>query len=99
MPPINDSGDNLKEKIRHERRIELAFEGHRFFDVRRWKILEDVSEKQILGMQIKMNENGVKSYNIKEVAPVAYYEQHLRLPIPRTEIDKSRGVLIQNTGY
>ena len=99
MPPINDSGDNLKEKIRHERRIELAFEGHRFFDVRRWKILEDVSEKQILGMQIRMNENGVKSYNIKEVAPVAYYEQHLRLPIPRTEIDKSRGVLIQNTGY
>lgn len=99
MPPVNSSGIALRDKIRHERRIELAFEGHRFFDVRRWKILEEVSEKQILGMQIKKAENGEKSYNIKVVAPVAYYEQHLRLPIPRTEIDKSGGALTQNVGY
>jgi hypothetical protein len=34
------SKDQMRNKIRHERRIELAFEGHRFFDVRRWKIAE-----------------------------------------------------------
>lgn len=99
MPPVNSSGVDLRNKIRHERRIELAFEGHRFFDVRRWKILEEVSTKQILGMQIRKAQNGDKSYDIKVVAPVAYYEQHLKLPIPRTEIDKSGGALIQNTGY
>ncbi|OJV33268.1 MAG: hypothetical protein BGO33_02055 [Bacteroidia bacterium 43-41] len=99
MPPVNSSGIDLRNKIRHERRIELAFEGHRFFDVRRWKILEEVSTKQILGMQIRKAQNGDKSYDIKVVAPVAYYEQHLKLPIPRTEIDKSGGALIQNTGY
>jgi len=99
MPPITSSGSELRDKIRHERRIELAFEGHRFFDVRRWKILEEVSSTQIIGMQIRKAANGKKSYNIKEVAPVVYYEQHLRLPIPRTEIDKSGGALTQNSGY
>jgi len=99
MPPVSSSGNDLRDKIRHERRIELAFEGHRFFDVRRWKILEEVSSMQILGMQIRKAANGEKSYEIKTVAPVEYYEQHLRLPIPRTEIDKSGGALIQNSGY
>jgi len=99
MPPVDVSGTDLRDKIRHERRIELAFEGHRFFDVRRWKILEEVSTRQILGMQIRKAANGEKSYDIKVVAPVAYYEQHLKLPIQRTEIDKSGGALTQNTGY
>lgn len=99
MPPVNASGIDLRNKIRHERRIELAFEGHRFFDVRRWEILEEVSAKQILGMQIRKAANGEKSYDIKVVAPVAYYDQHLKLPIPRTEIDKSGGTLTQNRGY
>lgn len=99
MPPVDASDTDLRDRIRHERRIELAFEGHRFFDIRRWKILEEVSAKQILGMQIQKAANGEKSYNIKVVAPVAYYEQHLKLPIPRTEIDKSGGALTQNAGY
>lgn len=99
MPPVTSSGIDLRDRIRHERRIELAFEGHRFFDVRRWKILEEVSSRQIIGMQIRKAANGEKSYTIKTVAPVVYYEQHLRLPIPRTEIDKSGGALTQNTGY
>ncbi|MPN46206.1 hypothetical protein SDC9_193789 [bioreactor metagenome] len=99
MPPVDASDTDLRDRIRHERRIELAFEGHRFFDIRRWKILEEVSIKQILGMQIKKAANGEKSYTVKVVAPVAYYEQHHRLPIPRTEIDKSGGTLIQNSGY
>lgn len=38
MPPVTASGEELLDKIYHERMIELAFEGHRYFDVRRWKI-------------------------------------------------------------
>lgn len=38
MPDITDRGVNLKNRYRNERRIELAFEEHRFFDVRRWMI-------------------------------------------------------------
>ena len=40
MPPISAGlgKDEMREKIRHERRIELSFEEHRFWDVRRWMI-------------------------------------------------------------
>ncbi len=38
MPAINDSGDALKQRLRNERRIELAYEEHRYHDGRRWMI-------------------------------------------------------------
>src|SRR5690625_7636553 len=42
MPDIQDSGKALKERYRNERRVELAFEEHRYFDIRRWKIAPEV---------------------------------------------------------
>jgi hypothetical protein len=42
MPPINASGADLVNKYQHERRIELAFEDLRYFDVRRWMIASQV---------------------------------------------------------
>lgn len=99
MPPIEASGVALREKIRHERRIELAFEGHRFFDVRRWEILEEVSEKGLLGMQITKNEDGSKSYEIIQIDEWDFHESLYRLPIPQSEINKSEGALTQNPGY
>ena len=42
MPDITDTGDALKERYRNERRIEMAFEQSRYFDVRRWLIGADV---------------------------------------------------------
>lgn len=38
MPAISESGDDLRQRYRNERRIELAYEEHRFFDARRWMI-------------------------------------------------------------
>jgi hypothetical protein len=35
---IVELSDISMEKIRHERRVELAFEGHRFWDMKRWRI-------------------------------------------------------------
>ena len=49
MPPITNL---TEEKLRNERRIELAFEGHRFWDVRRWKIAEQTENIPLLGMEI-----------------------------------------------
>ena len=44
MPAHADmSQSELRERIRNERRIELAFEDHRFFDVRRWKLYDNVT--------------------------------------------------------
>ena len=38
MPDITESGAALKARYRNERRVEMAFEDQRFFDVRRWLI-------------------------------------------------------------
>ena len=38
MPAVTTDGDAFTESIRRERRVELAFEDHRFWDIRRWKI-------------------------------------------------------------
>lgn len=51
--------DQMREAIRAERRVELAFEGHRFWDVRRWKIAEQTENKQMNGMEIRRNGSNV----------------------------------------
>lgn len=42
MLPAGLTKDEMRERIRRERRIELAFEGHRYFDLKRWKIAKEV---------------------------------------------------------
>lgn len=50
MPPITDTNPaTLRDKIRHERKIELAFEGHRLWDLFRWGIAEQELNKDIYG--------------------------------------------------
>jgi len=46
---------SLREALRRERRVELAFEGHRFFDIRRWKIAEVVMEGPVFGADYEDN--------------------------------------------
>ncbi|MEX2592462.1 MAG: RagB/SusD family nutrient uptake outer membrane protein [Anditalea sp.] len=52
MPPIVgiSSQPELRDIVRHERLVELAFEGQRYFDIRRWKIAEDVMPGNVYGM-------------------------------------------------
>jgi starch-binding outer membrane protein, SusD/RagB family len=44
MPPTNETGDDLMARYRNERRVELAYEEHRYYDVRRWMIAPTVYE-------------------------------------------------------
>ncbi|MDR2086769.1 MAG: RagB/SusD family nutrient uptake outer membrane protein [Dysgonamonadaceae bacterium] len=89
--------DEMREAIRTERRIELAFEGHRFFDVRRWMIAPETESKMMTGMEIRLT-GGQKRYsrfNVRQHVwrPAMYY-----WPIPNKEISKSTD-LIQNPYY
>jgi hypothetical protein len=43
------------EAIRHERKVELFFENHRYWDVRRWRIAEDVLSKPSSGLQYRLD--------------------------------------------
>jgi len=99
MPPVTDAGEALRSRIQNERRVELAFEEHRFFDIRRWKIADETESKPLLGMNIQKADNGTKTYTITKVIDRAFYDQQYLMPFPSAEIDKSQGSLIQNNGY
>jgi len=60
--PVGLTKDEMRERIHRERRVELAMEEHRFWDVRRWKIL-DKTDKLVTGMEIIKNTNGTFTYN------------------------------------
>lgn len=99
VPDITESGDALLKRIQHERKIELAFEDHRFFDVRRWKIAEETDNGKIHGINIIRKADGSKKYEIFELQERKFIApNHYLLPIPRTEIQKN-SLLEQNPGY
>lgn len=104
LPDVTASGADLLKAIQHERKIELAFEDHRFFDVRRWKIAEMTENKPARRINIVKNPStGVKTYTIGNVDKM-YQDrkflapQHYLFPIPRTEMQRDP-LLVQNPGY
>jgi len=100
MPDITESGAALLTRIQNERRVELAFEGHRFFDVRRWKVANVTESQNIMGVTIKKFLNGTKTYEPKTLITRAVWDDRLLLlPIPRAEVNRSSGMLEQNPGY
>ncbi|MEO5996378.1 MAG: RagB/SusD family nutrient uptake outer membrane protein [Chitinophagaceae bacterium] len=101
MPPITESGAALLERVQHERQIELVFEDHRWFDVRRWKIAPVVLNKLPKRMDIVRNPvTGAKSYTVNtiELFKFTFTDKNYLVPIPQSEIDKNP-LLKQNPGY
>lgn len=87
MPPLPDnlSQDEMRERIRHEWRVEFIFEGQRYFQLKRWKLMEELVDGAV--------DPALPTY-IKVFKPAFYY-----WPIPQTEIDKAGGVLVQDPNY
>jgi hypothetical protein len=82
--------EGLRGLIYNERRLELCFEGFRFWDIRRWKL--DISEK---AKGIKIDGNSFEPFEVES----RRYESHMYYgPIPNTEITKYDG-LLQNQGW
>ncbi len=99
MPAVLATGDDLRKRIQHERRIELVFEGHRYFDVRRWQIADVTEVNDIMGVVITKAADGTKTYDTQLLVPRAWDDKLYWLPIPKVEIDRSLGALTQNPGY
>jgi len=98
--PAGLSQSEMRERIRHERRIELAFEEHRFYDVRRWMIAEVTENQPAQGINITKNADGTLTYTIiTALAAKSFQEKHYWLPIPRSEILASDNQLQQNPNY
>ena len=87
--------DDFRRELREERRVELAFENHRFWDIRRWKIGEQTTE--IKGMEI-IKGNGTFNYNITTIETRPWDNKMYLFPIPQTEIFKNDN-LNQNPGW
>jgi hypothetical protein len=101
MPAIPEtvSGEDLRRRLYNERRIELVMEGHRFFDVRRWKIAVDVENRPIMGMDIlKDPATGVKTYTPVLLLERKYEEKMNLLPIHTNEIRRN-SELTQTPGW
>lgn len=94
----NMSQDEMREAIRLERRLELAFEGHRFFDVRRWMIADQTDNKVMHGCEITRAADGSKTWQEVEVRTHTFRKAMYFYPIPYKETVKSED-LLQNPYY
>ncbi len=92
------SAADFKAQYEKERFVELAFEGHRFFDVRRWKEA-DKYFKTIYGVEIINNGDGTFTETKKVVQNRQWEDKMYLFPIPQSDILKSGGALDQNPGW
>ena len=101
MPPVTASDETeMRNRIKHERRIELAFEDHRFWDVRRWgkADAESALGVPVKGVSITKTETGF-TYATKIVGTRTFQEKMMLYPIPQSEILRSAGKIEQNPGW
>lgn len=97
LPP-EMTKEQMRAVIQNERRVELAIEEHRYWDVRRWKIAENISNKPLHGMRITKTGNDY-TYEIVTIrTPVFTAPKWYLWPIPQGEINKSTE-LLQNPGW
>ena len=87
------SQDLMRELIRNERRLELCFEGFRFWDLRRWKVDLNKLNETVKGMRVENNHYQVVDVESRNYADYMYYG-----PIPYSETLKFNA-LIQNNGW
>ena len=97
MPPLPAglSQAEMRERIRNEKRVEFAFEDHRFWDVRRWMQGPEYFGKPLMGVDITRNTDGSFKYTPIKVEDRAFSPKMYLYPIPQGELNIGKG-LIQN---
>ncbi|MEC3880684.1 RagB/SusD family nutrient uptake outer membrane protein [Parapedobacter sp. 10938] len=103
LPGLTESGEALKERYRNERRIELAFEDHRFYDIRRWAIgPEALDVTTVADIVYELNPDHttatVPTITHKVFETHTWQDKAYFLPILRDEMNKN-DLLIQNPDY
>ena len=99
LPAVTASTvDSFRDAVKHERRVELAFEDHRYWDLLRWKDAMTVLNQPVNGVKITRS-GAVYTYTVRKVADRTFNERNYYLPFLRSEIETSAGTLEQNPGY
>ena len=89
----------MRDAVRYERRVELAFEEHRYYDVRRWQIAPQVESKPAAGIIVTKTGSALTYAPKVALDGKTFQNKQYWLPIPRAEILSSGGKLEQNPGY
>jgi hypothetical protein len=90
--PAGLTKEQMRERIWHERYIELSFEFKRYWDLRRWKVAKEVLDgKKFNAMYITKTGDEQYSYEAKPVdgVPCVFQEKMYFMPIPQREIEKN----------
>ena len=87
----------MREIIRNERRIEMAFEEQRFYDIRRWKIAEDIFNQPLKGLALVMKAGNILTEHI-DVLDAKFDLKRYLYPIPYSEVNKNSN-MVQNPGW
>lgn len=95
--PAGLTKDQMRNRIQNERRVELCFEEHRFFDVRRWKKGEEFFNKPVSGMRITKT-GTTFTYEVFQVENRIFTEKNYRFPFSQTELNRA-SKLQQNPGW
>ncbi len=93
--PTNKEG--LREIIHRERMIELVFEGHRFWDLRRWKKAQDYLNRDIRGWN-RLGTNTEEYYKVKVLASPTFLNRNYLWPIAEGDMIRNPQ-LVQNPGW
>jgi len=80
--------EKLRELIRNERRVELAAEDHRYFDIIRWRIAENVLNKEVTSFEIPGLQLPAKVIETRIFNP----SRHYVWPIPQEAIDQAKNL-------
>lgn len=93
-----------REKVRHERKVELAFENHRYWDLRRWRIAETKLTRSFSGLQYFFDSQSGK-FKVKVIndvdgttTPPTFVNRTYYFPITKTRIGANKN-LVENPGY
>jgi len=90
----NMTKEEMRAVIQNERRIEMAFEEQRYWDIRRWRIAENVFSTPLKGMSITKTLSGL-TYTEVDVLNANFEEKRYLYPIPYSEVIKNRN-MVQN---
>ena len=101
--------DISQDKIRHERKVELAFEGHRYWDVRRWRTATTELSRSFSGLRYILDYssymNGEKKYKLEildnidgSVSTPLFKEENYYLPITLSRTSSNPN-MVENPGY
>lgn len=93
------SVDAFREAVKHERRIELAFEDHRYWDLIRWKDANHVLNRPVKGVAVSKSPDGNYLYQVIDVAGRSFPEAMYFYPFSQAEIVRSNYTLEQNPLY